>query len=75
MLQLIKDLNEVHKLRSRINTLELEKEVLEDTIKSELYKEFMAKLGEPEETQRLKEENKKLREDRRTLRRMLKEME
>ncbi|MBQ7307320.1 MAG: hypothetical protein IJW82_02225 [Clostridia bacterium] len=45
----------------RINTLELEKETLEMTIKEELYKAFMKKLNEPLEVERLRKENKKLR--------------
>lgn len=49
------------KMRRRINTLEMENEVLKNTIKDELYKEFMKKLGEPEENKRLRKENKKLR--------------
>lgn len=52
---------EHHDLRTKVNTLETEKEVLEETIKDELYKEFMAKLGEPLEMKRLREENKRLR--------------
>ena len=49
------------KMRRRINTLESENEVLKNTIKDELYKEFIQKLGEPEEIKRLREENKRLR--------------
>lgn len=45
----------------KINALENEVEVLQDTIKDELYKIFMDKLNEPYETKRLKEENKRLR--------------
>ena len=47
------------KMRRKINTLETENEVLKNTIKDELYKEFMKKLGEPDENKRLREENKK----------------
>lgn len=50
------------KLKRTINTLEMENEVLKQTIKDELYKEFMEKLGEPMEMKRLKTENRKLRE-------------
>lgn len=49
------------KMRKRINTLESENEMLKETIKDELYKAFMEKLGEPETIKRLKEENKRLR--------------
>lgn len=48
-------------LEKKINTLENENETLKEVIKSELYKEFMSKLGEPLQMERLKEENKKLR--------------
>lgn len=51
----------------RINTLELENENLKSVIKDELYKIFMEKLGEPVEIARLKKENKKLRQERKTL--------
>lgn len=49
------------KKQKRINTLENQLETLENIIKEELYKEFMAKLGEPAENQRLRKENKRLR--------------
>lgn len=50
-----------HKMRKKINTLTLQNDYLEDVIKSELFKTFMKKLDEPDEINRLKEENKKLR--------------
>lgn len=49
------------KLLHRINTLENQIDVLENTIKDELYKEFMKKLSEPIENERLRKENKRLR--------------
>lgn len=49
------------KLNKRINTLENQVETLENSIKDELYKEFMKKLGETTENDRLKKENKRLR--------------
>lgn len=49
------------KLKQKINTLENQIETLENSIKDELYKEFMKKLGETAENDRLKKENKKLR--------------
>lgn len=52
---------DVVKLNKRINTLENQVETLENSIKDELYKEFMKKLGETSENDRLKKENKKLR--------------
>lgn len=45
----------------KINTLENEVNSLKETIKDELYKEFMNKLAEAKETTKLKQENKKLR--------------
>lgn len=49
------------KLKKRINTLENQIETLENAIKDELYKEFMKKIGETAEVDRLKKENKRLR--------------
>ena len=51
----------------KINTLENENETLRNTIKDELYKEFMKKLGEPLEIARLRKENKKLRKQKKEL--------
>lgn len=63
----------VIKQQRRINTLEGEVEVLENTIKEELYKEFMKKLGEPMEAERLRKENKRLRQQVKSLKEMIKE--
>ena len=52
---------DIIKLKRKINTLENQVETLENSIKDELYKEFMKKLGETDENDRLKKENKKLR--------------
>lgn len=49
------------KLQHKINTLENKIETLENVIKDELYKEFMKKLTEPMENERLRKENKRLR--------------
>lgn len=49
------------KLRKAYNTLQLQYDVLENTVKDELYKEFMKKLGEPIEMERLRNDNKRLR--------------
>lgn len=54
-------------LIKKINTLELENSVLEQTIKDELYKIFMDKLREPQELDRVKKENKNLRSKVKTL--------
>ncbi len=60
------------KLIKKVNTLELRNQDLENTIKDELYKTFMAKLEEPQEINRLKKENKNLRAKNRTLKALLK---
>ena len=52
---------DIIKLKRKINTLENQIETLENSIKDELYKEFMKKLGETAENDKLKKENKKLR--------------
>jgi cell division protein FtsB len=52
---------EVAKYKRRINTLELEKKDLEEIIKDGLFKEFIKKINEPLELERLRKENKKLR--------------
>ena len=57
----------------RLNTLENELETLKNIIKSELYKEFMKKLDEPIEAERLRKENKKLRQKIKILKEMIKE--
>lgn len=56
-----------------INTLETKVETLENSIKEELYKEFMKKLGEPMEAERLRKENKMLRQKIKVLKEMIKE--
>lgn len=58
---------DIVKLNQKVNTLTLEKESLEETIKNELYKEFMKKLGEGDKVKRLTEENSKLRKERKQL--------
>ena len=61
------------KLKQKINTLENKIETLENSIKDELYKEFMKKLGETTEIDRLKKENKKLRIKNKELKEIIKE--
>ena len=61
------------KQHRQINTLENKVEALENSIKEELYKEFMKKLGEPMEAERLRKENKKLRQKIKVLKEMIKE--
>ena len=59
--------------RKKINTLENENETLKNTIKDELYKEFMKRLGEPLEVSRLKRENKRLRKKKKELQEIIRE--
>lgn len=63
----------IMKLKIRNNTLETENSALKESIKDELYKEFMAKLGEPMEMKRLKNDNKRLRLQVKELREIIKE--
>lgn len=71
----IKELFSLSKIQLiwKVNTLQGQVDVLEDTIKDELYKEFMAKLGEPMEMKRLRDENKKLRLKNKALKDVIKE--
>lgn len=76
--ELVKKLNLVPtiiKQKRKINTLELKVEMLENAIKDELYKEFMEKLGEPIEIERLKNDNKRLRKKVKQLKELIKEEE
>ena len=68
------DLFKLNKIQliQRINTLELQKSTLEETIKDELYKTFMDKLKEPQELARYKKDNKNLRMKVKTLKQILK---
>lgn len=68
------DLFKLSKLQliRKINTLELNISVLEDTIKDELYKTFMDKLKEPQELNRVKKENSNLRKKNKVLKQLLK---
>lgn len=61
------------KQQRQINTLKLEVETLKNSMKEELYKEFMKKLGEPMEAERLRKENKALRQKIKVLKEMIKE--
>ena len=61
------------KMRKRINTLECENEVLKNAIKDELYKIFMKKLAEPEETKKYKEDNIRLRKQIKVLKQIINE--
>lgn len=61
------------KMRKKINTLEIENKMLKESTKDELYKIFMAKLGEPLEIEKLRNENKNLRKKIKTLKEIIKE--
>lgn len=61
------------KQRKRINSLENKVETLENVIKNNLYKEFMKKLGESSENDRLKRENRNLRKKNKILKDIIKE--
>jgi len=61
MIEFLKKYNKLDKKQMKINMLENRVDVLESTIKDELYKEFMNKLSEPVELERYKKENKYLR--------------
>ena len=69
----MKLIKKVIEQRKKINTLENENETLKNTIKDELYKEFMKRLGEPLEVSRLKRENKRLRKQKKELQEMIRE--
>ena len=49
MLKIFKNLKTIVKQQMRINTLENEKEVLEEIIKNEVYKQFILQNNLPEE--------------------------
>jgi len=61
------------KLKKRLNTLEVQNEMLKSVIQDELYKIFMAKLGESLEIERLRNDNKSLRKKIKTLKEIIKE--
>lgn len=61
------------KANVKINTLELKYKTLKQTVENELYKEFMKKLDEPTEIDRLKKDNKRLRKQNKTLKEIIKE--
>ena len=58
--------------QKKINTLENKVSTLEEIIKDELYNLFIEKLGEPAEIKRLKNANKRLREQNKSLKEIIK---
>lgn len=73
MKQKVKDFFDIVKANQRIKTLENEVETLNNSIKDELYKEFLKKLDESTENERLKKENKILRKKTKILKEIIKE--
>ena len=73
MKQKVKYFFDIAKAQMKINSLENEIETLTNSIKDELYKEFLKKLGESTENERLKKENKILRKKVKTLKEIIKE--
>ena len=69
----IKDLFNIVKYQQKNRKLEIKVETLENTIKDELYKEFMSKLSESTENERLKREIKMLRKKQKVLKEIIKE--
>ena len=67
MKQKVKYFFDIAKAQMKINSLENEIETLNNSIKDELYKEFLKKLGESTENERLRKENKILRKKVKTL--------
>jgi hypothetical protein len=61
------------KLLKKYNRVQGELEVLKETVKDELYKKWMDKLGEPLEMERLRKENKDLRKKIKVLKEIIKE--
>lgn len=61
------------KLKKKINSLENEIEELKGVIKNELYNDFMSKLSNTTELSRLKSENKRLRNQVKGLKEIIKE--
>ena len=61
------------KQQRQINTLKLEVETLKNSMKEEIYKEFIKKLGEPVEAERLRKENKRLRQQVKSLKEIIKD--
>ena len=69
---MIKEYFDVVKLHKQLNTVTTERDMLKETIKDELYKSFMAKLEEPLVYERTKQENKRLRQQVKTLKEIIK---
>lgn len=73
MNQKVKDFFNIVKAQMKINSLENEVETLGNSIKDELYKEFLKNLGDSVENERLKKEIKMLRKKVKVLKEIIKE--
>lgn len=73
MKQKVKDFFNIVKAQMKINSLENEVETLGNSIKDELYKEFLKNLGDSVENERLKKEIKMLRKKVKILKEIIKE--
>jgi hypothetical protein len=71
--QKVKEFFDIVKAQMKINSLENEIETLTNSIKDELYKEFLKNLGDSVENERLKKENKNLRKKVKVLKEIIKE--
>lgn len=72
-LKSLKQFPSITKKQIKINVLENEVATLESIIKEDLYKEFMRKMGELLECERLRKENQRLRKQVKTLKDIIKE--
>jgi hypothetical protein len=63
----------ITKKQIKINVLENKVATLESVIKEDIFQEFMRKLGEPLECERLRKENQRLRKQVKTLKEIIKE--
>lgn len=73
MKERVKNFFDLVRTQQKIRRLENEVETLNNSIKDELYKEFMKKLGESTENEGLKKENKMLRKKVKVLKEIIKE--
>lgn len=73
MKQKVRDFFDIVKAQMKINSLENEIETLTNSIKDELYKEFLKNLGDSVENERLKKENRNLRKKVKVLKEIIKE--
>lgn len=61
-MRFIEKISTIQKQRKRINQLEIELTSLKEQVKSEAYKKIIDRLNDPLIVERLKKENKRLRE-------------